>query len=90
MQAILRKTGFDFKAKMELSSQQSEKNYIIPPDRTRYLAEIVEANADYTTWVNNQSKIAQQLFQIHGALGLAEEFKQAETIKSLKEIYIQL
>jgi methylmalonyl-CoA mutase len=90
MQAILRKTGFDFKAKMELSSQQSEKNYIIPPDRTRYLAEIVEANADYTTWVNKQAKIAQQLFQIHGAIGLAEEFKQEETIKSLKEIYTQL
>lgn len=90
MQAILKKTGFDFKAKMELSSQQSEKKYIIPPDRTRYLAEIVEANSEYSVWVDKQCKIAQQLFQIQGALSLAEDFNQADTIKSLKEIYNQI
>lgn len=90
MEAILKKTGFDFHAKMEMSSQQSEKNYIIPPDRTRYLAEIVEASADYNVWVDKQCKLAQQLFQIHGTLAIAEDFKQTDSIKSLKEIYNQV
>lgn len=90
MKAILRKTGFDFKAKMELITQDSEKNFIIPPDRTRYLAEIVEANESYSKWVEKQSKIAQQLYQIHGAIQTAEEYNQGESTNTLQEIYNHL
>ena len=92
MSTILKKTGYDFHAKMELSGQQSEKNYIIPPDRTRYLAEIVEASADYQDWVNAQCKIAQQLFQVKGAIAIASEYKSAGTaaVQALTEIYNQL
>jgi len=84
MHAILKKTGVDFHPKMELNSSTSEKIYIVPPDRTRYLAEIAEANQDYTTWVNTQCKIATQLFQIKGVLSLTP------AIKELEEIYRNL
>lgn len=47
---------------------ESEKIYIIPPDRIRYLAEIAESSAAYTDWVNEQCRIAQQLFQINGTI----------------------
>ncbi len=87
MASILKKTGFDFHAKMEMSAHQSEKTYIIPPERTRYLAEIVESSAEYNSWVNKQCKLAQQLFQIHGTLAIASEHKKEDSIKSLKEIY---
>jgi methylmalonyl-CoA mutase len=87
MVSILKKTGFDFHAKMEMNSQQSEKSYIIPPDRTRYLAEIVESSVEYNSWVNKQCKLAQQLFQIHGTLAIASEHKKEDSIKSLKEMY---
>jgi methylmalonyl-CoA mutase len=87
MALILKKTGFDFHAKMEMSAQQSEKTYIIPPDRTRYLAEIVESSAEYNSWVNKQCKLAQQLFQVHGTLAIASEHNKEDSIKSVKEIY---
>jgi methylmalonyl-CoA mutase len=90
MASILKKTGFNFHAKMEMSSQQAEKSYIIPPDRTRYLAEIVEASAEYNNWVNKQCKLAQQLFQVHGTLAIAAEHKKEDSLKSLKEIYSML
>lgn len=85
---VLKKTGVEFHIKMELINNLSEKNHIIPPDRTRYLAEIVEASSDYNSWVNTQCKIAQQLFQVKGTLSLCSENKVA--FESLTDIYKQL
>jgi methylmalonyl-CoA mutase len=50
--------------------EESEKIYIIPPDRNRYLAEIAENSKAYDDWVNEQCKIAQQLFQVKGVIEL--------------------
>ncbi len=50
-----------------------EKIYIIPPDRTRYLAEIVESSQAYNDWVNEQCGVAQQLFQLKGTIGLLDK-----------------
>ncbi len=97
MHDIKDKTGLDFNAKMGLTDLQSEKTYIIPPDRIRYLAEIAEANSDYTQWVDKQCKIAQQLFQIKGVLGLTQTLSGGEGLKNhtdlegaLAEMYSQL
>ena len=46
------------------SSDQSEKIYIIPPNRTRYLSEISENNRKYDEWVDKQVSIARQLFAL--------------------------
>lgn len=90
MTSIKKKTGTDFKAKMELTNEESENTYIIPPERTRYLAEIVEANQSYSEWVNEQCKIAQQLFRIKGVLELADEDKTLVIGNGLKEAYTKL
>ncbi|MFA6946766.1 MAG: methylmalonyl-CoA mutase family protein [Pedobacter sp.] len=81
MKAILRKTGYDFQAKMELISKHTEKSYIIPPERIRYLAEIVESSSAYNDWVNAQCKIAQQLFQVKGVLSLTQTLSKGEGLK---------
>ncbi|AMR30408.1 methylmalonyl-CoA mutase [Mucilaginibacter sp. PAMC 26640] len=65
--------GYSLKGKAD----ESEKIYIIPPDRIRYLAEIAESSAAYNDWVNAQCKIAQQLFQLSGTMDILE--KQAPT-----------
>lgn len=44
MAKIKERTGTDFKARMLMTAGQSEKIYIIPPDRSRYLAEIAESS----------------------------------------------
>ena len=78
MAAIEAKTGVDFLQesavaeamadeggeKIKAKGEESEKIYIIPPDRVRYLAEIAESSAAYSQWVNDQCKIAQQLYAV--------------------------
>jgi methylmalonyl-CoA mutase len=46
----------------------SEKIYIIPPDRTRYLAEIVENNKRYDAFVEQQAELARSIWRIQGAI----------------------
>lgn len=71
---ITDKTGASFESRFGSESEMSEKIYIIPPNRTRYLSEIAEGNRAYDKWVNEQSEIANELF------GLS---KSVETIKKL-------
>jgi methylmalonyl-CoA mutase len=68
------KTGVTFKLKdiINLGDSEAEKIYIIPPERTRYLAEIAESSEAYSKWVNEQCKIAQQLWQVKGVINLVE------------------
>ncbi|MDN3551461.1 methylmalonyl-CoA mutase family protein [Mucilaginibacter aquaedulcis] len=54
---------------------ESEKIYIIPPDRNRYLAEIAESSKAYDEWVDEQCLIAQQLYQLKGAMELINQSK---------------
>lgn len=84
MQKIKEKTGIDFKAQMELIGGESEKIYIIPPDRIRYLAEIAESSQTYNEWVDKQAAIARKMYQLQGVIDLSTEENLTNT---LKEIY---
>ncbi len=53
------KTGAQFASQLEASAEQSEKVYIIPPSRTRYLSEIAESNRAYDKRVAEQVAIAE-------------------------------
>ncbi|RYE55302.1 MAG: methylmalonyl-CoA mutase, partial [Sphingobacteriales bacterium] len=70
MQKIKEKTGVDFETNVHLASNDTEKTYIIPPDRSRYLAEIAEASQSYNEWVNKQSTLARKLYQLNGVIHL--------------------
>jgi methylmalonyl-CoA mutase cobalamin-binding domain/chain len=64
METLVEKTKTDLKSSFEVTDEMSEKIYIIPPARTRYLAEISENNRGYDKWVNEQKEIAQTLYSI--------------------------
>jgi len=67
MDKIIEKTGSTWlKTQFGMTSEQSEKIYIIPPDRTRYLAEIAEDSDRYYKLVDEQADIATRLFQLKG------------------------
>jgi len=87
MQQIKDKTGTDFQAKMELTAEQSEKIYIIPPDRIRYLAEIAESSQVYNEWVNKQSGVARKMYQLKGVIDLAAEHQSFSIGDGLQEAY---
>jgi methylmalonyl-CoA mutase len=79
------KTGVDFKSAMLTTINQSEKIYIIPPDRIRYLSEIAEASDTYNEWVDKQCKIARKLYQLQGVMEFSSDFENIGD--GLKEAY---
>lgn len=50
---------------MEITAEMSEKIYIIPPARSRYLSEISESNRGYDEITDEQTEVAQKLFGIY-------------------------
>jgi methylmalonyl-CoA mutase len=50
------------------TGEMSEKIYIIPPNRTRYLSEISESNRAYDKRSRDQSDVAQKLYGLYQAV----------------------
>lgn len=68
MEALHRHCGGGFESQLDLPVGDSEKIHIIPPERTRYLADIVDAHVRYQRHTEEQSTLARQIFQLRGAL----------------------
>jgi len=64
MDEIVEKTASDLKSSYEISDEMSEKIFVIPPARTRYLSEISENNRAYDKKANEQKEVAQKLYGI--------------------------
>ncbi len=65
MDKINEKTGGTMKSTMEITKEMSEKIFVIPPARVRYLSEISENNRKYDQDVDKQATIAQKLYGIY-------------------------
>jgi isobutyryl-CoA mutase len=61
VEVINNKTGKAFHCTIGGVGDVSEKIYIIPPNRTRYLSEITETIRNYNQWTEEQSDIARKL-----------------------------
>lgn len=73
VQRLKTKTGADLSTQFHVSDEMSEKIYIIPPERTRYLSEISENNRKYNRWVEEQAQCAQRIYNLHASLELMQE-----------------
>ena len=90
---LAEKTGADLKSDFAVTDEMSEKIYIIPPSRTRYLAEIAENNRGYDKWVDEQKDIAQTLYSIEKSIIALKESKVEDKdriIKGLEETAAQI
>ncbi|KXK47880.1 MAG: methylmalonyl-CoA mutase [Bacteroidetes bacterium OLB10] len=85
MNTIAEKTGAELKSDYHTSEEMSEKVYIIPPGRTRYLSEIAENNRGYDKWVEEQSTLAQKLYALHESLQMIKDAAVAEVLKKQYE-----
>ncbi|MBN9293704.1 MAG: methylmalonyl-CoA mutase family protein [Flavobacteriia bacterium] len=65
---VKEKTGADLSSTFEITKEMSEKIFVIPPDRTRYLSEISENNRSYDKWVEQQVTVADQLYGLHTSI----------------------
>ncbi len=72
IQKVAEKTGANLKSSYGAAGGESEKIYIIPPNRTRYLSEISEGIRQYDRWVEQQSELARKLFGLKVAMGTIE------------------
>ena len=87
---ISKKTGADLHSQYTVTDEMSEKIYIIPPSRTRYLSEIAENNRKYDKWAKDQSSVAQKLFGIGKTievLQVSDADDKGRLIKTLQEVY---
>ncbi|MGD1840377.1 MAG: methylmalonyl-CoA mutase family protein [Thermonemataceae bacterium] len=69
----------------EITEKMSEKMYIIPPDRVRYLAEIVESSQGYDRFTAEQTKIARQMYQLRGTIDLLKASIGKKTIEIVEQ-----
>ncbi|MBK8685879.1 MAG: methylmalonyl-CoA mutase family protein [Bacteroidetes bacterium] len=93
MDKIVEKTGADLNSGFHASEEMSEKIFIIPPSRTRYLSEITENNRKYDQWAEQQGNIAQKLFGIQQTIKTMSESGVEDAdrlIKVLQEVYAKV
>ena len=79
MNTLVKKTGVDLNSSIEIIQEMSEKIFIIPPARIRYLSEIAENNRSYDQKGRSQVEVAQKLFGI---------YKTIDSILSTKSLSI--
>jgi methylmalonyl-CoA mutase len=72
MKKLTEKTGIDLHSTFEITDEMSEKVFVIPPDRTRYLSEISENNRAYDKWVEEQVEVADRLYGIKRSIETLE------------------
>jgi methylmalonyl-CoA mutase len=90
MEIIKDKTNADLQTTYEITDEMSEKIFIIPPARTRYLSEISENNRSYDKWVNKQVEIADKLYSLKSSIEVIKSGKLEDKdrlVKSLEEAY---
>jgi len=68
MDKLVEKTKSDLNSKYEITDEMSEKIFVIPPSRVRYLSEISENNRGYDATVDTQVEVAQKLYGIYKTL----------------------
>jgi len=78
MDKLVEKSKSELHSSYTITEEMSEKIFVIPPARTRYLSEISENNRAYDTKVKSQVEVAQKLYGIY------------KTIESISEKKIKL
>jgi methylmalonyl-CoA mutase len=90
---INERTGAGFKSQLVAANEMSEKIFIIPPRRVRYLSEIADSNRGYDKWAKEQSGIAQKLYGIKKTITTIQEADISDSdrlIKDLEETYAKV
>ncbi len=94
MDFIAERTGAKLHSSFEHAEEMSEKIYIIPPKRVRYLSEIADNNRQYDAWAEKQVDIARKLFglkQSMEAIGQQPEGpEKTAALEALRKTYANL
>lgn len=89
MDKIVEKTGADLKSTFQITREMSEKIFVIPPHRTRYLSEIAENNRKYDETALTQVEVAQKLYGIYKTIETVFGSKPSLTKAGIEETVLQ-
>ena len=78
MNKIVEKTSANLHSDFASTNEMSEKIFIIPPKRTRYLSEISESNRQYNRWVNAQCNLASKLYGLQQSIDILKKKDQGD------------
>ena len=85
LDALASKMGIDqLKSHFESSREMSEKIYIIPPKRTRYLSEITDIIRDYNDKAEHQKVVAQKLYSLEQSAEILKD--KASAIRAIEQV----
>lgn len=70
MNKIAERTGAEVATEFQAGNEMSEKIFIIPPKRNRYLSEISETVRNYNEKTEEQATIAQKMYQLKGSMDM--------------------
>ena len=88
MNKIAERSGQEgLKSKYLVTPELSEKIYIIPPARIRYLSEISETIRAYNKRALEQADVARQLFGLKNSMTLAAANRKESIVEGLQAIY---
>ncbi len=91
IEKVEEKTGVKFSTSMKDQKDLSEKIFIIPPNRTRYLSEISETIRKYNSWTETQADIAHKLQSLRETINQIDDKEIQEKLeKQYKEIELNL
>jgi len=68
MDRIVERTGAPLRSSFDPGGTQYERHWVIPPERTRYLSEIVESSRAYGRFVEEQVALARRIWRLQGAI----------------------
>ena len=80
-QAFLARLGLE--SSLGLPVEAAAKQHVVPPERSRYLAEIVEEIRRYDEWATDQAETAEQLYRLEGAAETGADV--AEAVATVRE-----
>ncbi|MCP4438232.1 MAG: methylmalonyl-CoA mutase family protein [Aureispira sp.] len=91
MKAINSRTEADFASTFQVSGEMSEKVYVIPPKRVRYLSEISDTIRNYNQKALDQAEVARQLFGIRNTINILNKQEGNSTIvEHLEKTYLEV
>jgi methylmalonyl-CoA mutase len=88
MKIVANKSKQIFNSSMAATEELSEKIYIIPPHRIRYLSEISETVRKYNQWSESQAQEMQKLYALKQTMQMmsAEKMENIDSIEKLAKI----
>jgi methylmalonyl-CoA mutase len=89
MDKLVEKTNAALQSSFEITPAMSEKIYVVPPARSRYLAEITENAHAYKKWATEQASLASQLYQLQGTIHLLQQKSDAKA-NDLQQLYSEI